>query len=294
MAVNETNGQDPLVDDASVAVKDLRVTYRVMADEEGSRRRRLPWRRTVQVHALRGVSFVARQGEIVGILGHNGSGKSTLLRIMAGLETPTSGTVLATSTPTLLGVNAALLPELTGTRNVHLGLLAMGLTPEQAKEAHADVLKIAALGSAIHRPMKTYSSGMSARLRFAIAAAARPDILLIDEALATGDAATKARSEARMKQIQEDAGTIFLVSHAAQTIEEMCTRAIWLHEGETISDGPARMTARAYRWWAWLIAQGEERKAEEFLATVKDKHEPTQVSFMAPRRKRARMRRVLR
>ena len=241
--------EDRLVDDASVVVCDLRMTYRVAVDEDDGHGKRL-WRRTVRVDALRDVSFVARQGEVIGVLGHNGSGKSTLLRIMAGLQPPTSGTVLATSAPTFLGVNAALIPDLTGMRNVHLGLLAMGLSPEEARASVDDVVQLAALGPAIHRPMKTYSSGMGARLRFAIAAAARPDILLIDEALATGDAATKARSEQRMQQIREDAGTIFLVSHAAQTIEEMCTRAIWLHEGEIISDGPARSTARAYRWWA--------------------------------------------
>ncbi|WP_277454730.1 ABC transporter ATP-binding protein [Janibacter sp. DB-40] len=283
---------DAIIDDTSVAVRRLRMTYRVIADEEDGGRRWSPWRRTVRVHALKDVSFVARQGEIVGVLGANGSGKSTLLRIIAGLEPPTSGTVLATSTPTFLGVNAALQPDLPGTTNVQLGLLAMGLTPAQARAAHDDVIQLAALGAAIHRPMKTYSSGMGSRLRFAIAAAARPDILLIDEALATGDAATKTRSEERMNQIREDAGTIFLVSHAAQMIEEMCTRAIWLHEGEIICDGPARTTARAYRWWAWCIAQGEEDKAATVLEDVVSKYTPVDVQLTPTRRSRPDMKRA--
>ncbi|WP_354587050.1 ABC transporter ATP-binding protein [Janibacter sp. UYMM211] len=269
------------------------MTYRVISDEDdGHRSRRRLWKRAQSVHALRDVSFVARRGEVIGIVGHNGSGKSSLLRIIAGLETPTSGTVLATSDPTFLGVNAALIPELTGAKNVRLGLLAMGLDPAQADAAVDDVIELAALGDAIQRPMKTYSSGMGARLRFAIAAAAQPDILLIDEALATGDAATKARSEERMRQIRDQAGTIFLVSHAAQTIEEMCTRALWLHEGELIADGPARETARMYRWWAWNIAQGEEEKAADYLTAVLRKHVQTQITFSVPRRRRARLRRA--
>jgi teichoic acid transport system ATP-binding protein len=280
---------DPLITDASVVVQDVRMTYRVNAEEGDGHRRRL-WRRATRVHALQGVSLVAHQGETIGILGHNGSGKSTLLRIIAGLESPTSGTVLATSTPTFLGVNAALQPELTGSRNVRLGLLAMGLTPKETEAAVPDVLELAALGPAIRRPMKTYSSGMGARLRFAIAAAAQPDILLIDEALATGDAATKARSDQRMKKIREQAGTIFLVSHAAQVIEEMCTRAIWLHEGQIISDGPAEQTARAYRWWAWCEAQGDTDKARGVLQDTIAKHTPARVSLAAPRGRRARRR----
>lgn len=275
----------------TVSVRRLSVHYRVSSSEHQhgpvSRRdrvaRRLGWNRVVTVRAVDDVSFVARAGESIGVVGHNGSGKSTMLRVMAGLETPTSGEVLATSTPSFLGVNAALLPELSGLQNVRLGLFAMGKTPDDLKDLVPEILDLAALGPAIHRPMKTYSSGMGARLRFAIAATARPEILLIDEALATGDVASKERSEERMAEIRRAAGTIFLVSHVAQTVEEMCTRAIWLHQGRMVLDGPAYETARAYRWWAWNLAQGETKKAEGLLedaraqlrATVVHPEDPT-------------------
>lgn len=277
--------------DPTVSVRRLSVHYRVSSTERpagpmsGGQKvaRRLGWNRMVTVRAVDDVSFVARAGESIGVVGHNGSGKSTLLRVMAGLETPTRGEVLATSTPSFLGVNAALMPELSGMENVRLGLLAMGKHPREVREVVPDVLQLAGIGSAIHRPMKTYSSGMGARLRFAIAASARPEILLIDEALATGDVASKDRSEERMAEIRREAGTVFLVSHAAQTIEEMCTRAIWLHQGEMVLDGPAYETARAYRWWAWNVAKGEHEKAEGLLedarsqlrATVVHPEDPT-------------------
>ena len=167
----------------------------------------------VRVEALKNISFVARAGESIGILGRNGAGKSTLLRVMGGLETPTSGTVSARSTPVLLGVNAALVPDLSGERNVRLGCLAMGLTPQQIEAIIPEVIELAGIGKAIYRPMKTYSSGMASRLRFAIAAAANPDILLIDEALSTGDAAFKERSEIKMTELRRAAGTVFIVNH---------------------------------------------------------------------------------
>lgn len=275
--------------DPTVVVHRVSMHYRVPSSrkvtaEAGPRRlaRRLGWIPTVTVRALRAVSFVARAGESVGIVGQNGSGKSTLLRIIAGLETPTAGTVLATSTPSFLGVNAALLPELSGMQNVHLGLLAMGKTPVEVDEAVGDVVALANLGDAIDLPMKTYSSGMQSRLRFAIAAAAEPEILLIDEALGTGDAANKERAEERMAQIRRQAGTIFLVSHAAQTIEEMCTRAIWLHRGEIILDGPAYETARDYRWWAWNVAKGEHEKADGLIERARERLQPTVVDAHNP------------
>ncbi|MDC5698348.1 ABC transporter ATP-binding protein [Intrasporangium calvum] len=265
------------IGEPTVMVRNLSVHYRVpTSDKSGGGRgpvgralRSLGWSRQVTVKAVRNVTFVARSGESIGVVGHNGSGKSTLLRVIAGLETPTRGTVLASATPSFLGVNAALMPEMSGMANVRLGLLAMGKSPREVEAAIPDVVDLAGLGDSIHLPMKTYSSGMGARLRFAISASARPEILLIDEALATGDAATKERSEARMAEIRREAGTIFLVSHAAQTIEEMCTRAIWLHKGEMVLDGPAYETARAYRWWAWNISKGEHDKAEKLLADAR-------------------------
>lgn len=261
----------------TVVIEDVVVQYRSeMSSSEplgwGRRVKELliPGRRTSTVEALKGVSFTVHEGEHLGILGANGSGKSTLLRVVAGLQTPHSGRVSATATPVLLGVQAALVNQLSGRRNVTLGLLALGHTPERAAEVMPEVVELAGIGTAIDRPMSTYSSGMSARLTFAIAAAAEPEILLIDEALGTGDAAFAKRSEETIEKIREGAGTIFLVSHAAQTIETMCTRAIWLHMGELIADGDARTVARTYRWWAWKTASKEFEIADRVLLQARD------------------------
>ncbi len=261
----------------TVVVDRVSRRFRVPSNEAVPRRNLLArgaalfgWSPTVNVDALRAISFVAHAGEAIGLVGSNGSGKSTLLRIIAGLDQPTRGHVTATSQPTLLGVNAALQPQLSGLANVRLGLLASGFTPREVNDLIPRVLDQAAIGEAIHRPMKTYSSGMGSRLRFAIATASEPDILLIDEALGTGDAASKDRADRRMKEILDRAGTIFLVSHAAKTIEELCTRAIWIHQGRLIQDGPAEKTAHTYRWWAWNVAKGEFSVADRVLQDTID------------------------
>lgn len=239
------------------SVKDLGPGARSLA--------RFGWRPMVKLEALKKVSFTAHSGESIGVIGINGSGKSTLLRLIAGLDVPTRGVVKASSQPVLLGVNAALQPELSGLANARLGLLAMGFSPEDLEEAIDLVITQANLGPAIHRPMKTYSAGMGSRLRFAIAAASQPEILLIDEALATGDETSRNRAEERMDQIREQAGTVFLVTHSGQTVEQTCTRAIWLHNGELVQDGPAKETATMYRWWAWNVAKGEHEVADKIL-----------------------------
>ena len=143
-----------------------------------------------KVHAVRGVSFVAYRGEAIGLIGSNGSGKSTLLRAIAGLLPAESGHVYTDGQPSLLGVNAALMNDLTGERNVILGGLAMGMSREQIKERYQEIVDFSGInekGDFITLPMRTYSSGMAARLRFSIAAAKDHDVLMIDEALATGD-----------------------------------------------------------------------------------------------------------
>ncbi|WRS29043.1 ABC transporter ATP-binding protein [Actinomycetaceae bacterium MB13-C1-2] len=219
-----------------------------------------------KVNAVDDVSLVVQAGEAVGILGSNGAGKSTLLRLIAGSEAVTSGQILARSQPTLLGVSAALVPALSGLRNIELGCLALGLTPEQTEAVTPRITELAGIGDAVERPMSTYSSGMGSRLRFAINVAASPDILLIDEALGTGDAAFATRSEQIVDEILRDSGTVFMVSHAAKTIENMCTRAVWMHHGKIIADGPAPEVAVRYRVWAWRVAHGKMDEADAILA----------------------------
>ncbi|CAI9406329.1 ABC transporter ATP-binding protein [Aestuariimicrobium sp. T2.26MG-19.2B] len=256
----------------SVVITDVSVTYdsEIEPPPDGNALHRLAHSvvsrvSRTKVHALREVSLTVREGEHVGIVGSNGSGKSTLLRVIAGVQPPDAGQVLATATPMLLGVNAALLPHMSGRKNVRLGLLALGFSPVEVAQITPRVLDLAGIGDAINRPMSTYSSGMGARLRFAIAAASNPEILLIDEALGTGDASFAERSARTIKRLREQAGTIFLVSHAAQTIERLCTRAVWLHEGELVTDGDAVIVARTYRQWAWQVAQENFAEADKVM-----------------------------
>ncbi|WP_029253125.1 ABC transporter ATP-binding protein [Paraoerskovia marina] len=243
----------------SLVVDDLHINYRVFGGKKvGAQYGKKSWfTRLVSqsrehvgavqtVSAIRGVSFVARHGESIGIVGTNGSGKSTLLRAVAGLIPPTKGTVHVSGEPSLLGVNAVLMRELTGERNIMIGGLALGLTPQQVRDRFDEIVDFAGIGDAVYLPMKTYSSGMSARLRFAISSFATPDILMIDEALATGDATFRQKSKARMEVVRSEAGTIFLVSHSLATVKAICTRVLWLHEGNLVMDGPSEVVADAY------------------------------------------------
>lgn len=200
-----------------------------------------------EVRAVKDVSFVAHHGESIGIIGRNGSGKSTLLRALAGLIPPSAGEIYTAGHPSLLGVNAVLMSGLSGERNIMIGGQAMGLSAREVREKMPEIIEFSGVGEFIDLPMKAYSSGMAARLRFAISTAAVPDILMIDEALATGDRDFQARSRKRVTEIREHAGTVFLVSHSDATIRSMCDRALWLERGELVMDGPVNDVCDAYQ-----------------------------------------------
>jgi teichoic acid transport system ATP-binding protein len=238
-----------------VVVDDLHIVYKVYgAGGKGnaatafSRVLRRKDRPTMtEIHAVRGLSFVVYRGDAIGIIGSNGSGKSTLLAAIAGLLPPEKGGVYTSGQPSLLGVNAALMKDLTGERNVVLGCLAMGMTPQETKEKYQDIVDFAGLKEGfIQYPMRTYSSGMGARLRFAIAAAKAHDVLLIDEALATGDANFKMKSQRRIEELREEAGAVFLVAHQLDVVRETCQRVIWIEEGRMVMDGDADEVVSAY------------------------------------------------
>jgi len=199
-----------------------------------------------EVHAVRGVTFIAYHGDAIGIIGRNGSGKSTLLRAIAGLLPPHKGAVYTRGQPSLLGVNAALMKELTGERNIVLGCYAMGMTPAEVRAKYDEIVDFSGIGEFVNFPMSTYSSGMGARLRFAISSAKTHEVLLIDEALATGDREFRRKSQERIRQMREAAGTVFLVAHNLDVIEETCNRVIWLHKGKIRMEGDPKEVIKAY------------------------------------------------
>jgi len=229
-----------------VVVDDLHVVYRVLGSKSDKgtaatallrmlRRQHRPSVR--EVHAIRGVSFVANRGDAVGVIGRNGSGKSTLLRAIAGLLPPEQGAVYTTGHASLLGVNAALLDDLTGERNVVVCGLAMGMSPREVKDKYQGIVDFSGVGDFINLPMRAYSTGMGSRLRFAIASARQHEVLLIDEALVTGDAEFRVRSRERIEALRAQAGTVFVVAHSMAQIEETCNRVIWLEKGKIVRAG---------------------------------------------------------
>lgn len=235
---------------AAIVIDDVHVRYKVM-EERRTRtvdavKSGLRSRRSIQVHAIRGVSLEVAVGESVGLLGPNGSGKSTLLRCIAGVQPLASGQVLVRGHAQLLAVNAALDPQLSGRRNVYLGGLAMGLARSDIDERIGDVIGFSELVDSIDRPMATYSSGMRARLTFSIATMVEPPILLIDEALAVGDKRFRRKSLARINEIRDRASTVVMVTHNLNEIRSTCSRAVWLSDGQIVSDGPTDDVIAAY------------------------------------------------
>lgn len=236
---------------ASMLARDLHVTYRVYEERRPRMREimsngfRRPGFRDIR--AVHGLSLTAFQGEVVGVIGHNGSGKSTLLRALAGLLPPSDGEVWARSQPMLLGVNAALQQGLSGRRNIVLGALALGMSRQEISDRVEEIIEFSGLEDFIDLPIKTYSSGMRARLHFSIATSVQPEILLIDEALAVGDEVFKRRSRKRIEELRGAAGTVFLVSHSLGTVRDTCTRVLWLDHGEIRDEGEPPAMVKAYR-----------------------------------------------
>lgn len=232
---------------------------------------------TVTVRALHELSLIVERGESVGIIGRNGSGKSTLMRLISGQDRPTSGAVFASSTPIMLGVNAALVGDLSGQQNVVLGCLAMGMSRREVAAKFSSVVELSGLKDSIYLPMKSYSSGMASRLRFAIAASIDPEILLVDEALNTGDAQFGARSKRRMDQLREQAGCVFIVSHSLDTITSMCSRVVWLDMGHMIMDGDPAETVSEYQAFTGNLAKGNGITAARIRDEARGNLQMTQV-----------------
>ena len=198
------------------------------------------------IEAVKGVTFDINMGESVGLIGPNGSGKTSLLQSMTGLLPLNQGEIFVKSVPTFLGVQAVLRPQLTGWRNIQLGLLAQGLSKAEAENMADSVADFCELGDFLDLPMETFSSGMKARLHFAVATALTPEILLIDEALAVGDRSFQEKSSKRLNEHRSKAGTILLVSHNLEEVKQSCQRVIWLEGGVVVADGQAKDVVEAY------------------------------------------------
>jgi ABC-type polysaccharide/polyol phosphate transport system ATPase subunit len=211
--------------------------------------------------ALRHVSFELSHGESLAVIGPNGAGKSTLLQILAGIMRPSEGTVdVRGQVSGLLGLGAGFDVELSGVENILLGGAFLGLDDRQVQELLPAIVEFADLGDFIDAPIKTYSSGMRARLGFAIATAVDPDILLLDEVLATGDANFRAKSKARVIELVKAAKGVVLVTHDMEWVTEYCNRAMLLEKGRVVLEGPPEEVVKLHL--ERTAAAAEARKAE--------------------------------
>lgn len=246
----------------AVTVSDLSKSYRVYAQPRDRLLEALSGRRRhEEVHALRGVSMNVRRGAVTGLIGENGSGKSTFLKILAGTTTATSGEVrIAGRVAAVLELGAAFHQEVTGRRNALLQAALSGLTKEEIEAVLPEIEAFADLGDFFDRAVKTYSSGMSMRLAFAVATAVLPDVVILDEALAVGDARFQKKCIDRIWDLKASGRTILLCTHALYYVSTFCDEAIWLDGGRVAASGPAHEVVLAYE--RFLAAKSARKPAE--------------------------------
>ena len=200
-----------------------------------------------EFHALENVTFDVKRGEIFGVIGRNGAGKSTLLKVVSGIYKPTSGkAVSAGRIAPMLELGSGFDQELSGHDNIFLNGAILGFTEDFLKQKYDEIVAFSELGEFIHQPIKTYSSGMMMRLAFSVATIVEPEILIVDEILAVGDASFQQKSRARMLELMQGGTTVLFVSHTMSQIREMCDRVLWLDHGTVKMIGPTQEVCNAY------------------------------------------------
>ena len=198
--------------------------------------------------AVNNMDLTVRRGEVLGILGENGAGKSTLLKMITGVVTPTSGEIKVNGKiSSLLELGAAFNSELTGEENIYQHGEVMGLTKEEIDAKKQEIIDFADIGEHLYQPVKTYSSGMFARLAFACAINVDPDVLIVDEVLSVGDMAFQEKSITKMKEIRKRGTTILFVSHSLPAVKNFCTRAIWMRDGKIVLNGKTSFVTDEYK-----------------------------------------------
>lgn len=198
-------------------------------------------------HALQDVSFDVKRGEIFGIIGKNGAGKSTLLKVVSGIYKPTQGTVAVSGrVAPMLELGSGFDPELTGHDNIFLNGTILGFSKEFLKEKYEEIVEFSELKEFINMPIKTYSSGMLMRLAFSVATLVEPEILIVDEILAVGDASFQEKSYARMMELMAGGTTVLFVSHSLGQIRKLCDRVLWMENGHVRMIGEATSVCDAY------------------------------------------------
>lgn len=201
-----------------------------------------------EFHALENVTFDVKRGEIFGVIGRNGAGKSTLLKVVSGIYKPTSGKVVSAGRiAPMLELGSGFDMELSGHDNIFLNGAILGFSESFLKSKYDEIVAFAELGEFIHQPIKTYSSGMLARLAFSVATVVEPEILIVDEILSVGDAAFQQKSHARMLELMSGGTTVLFVSHSLEQIREMCDRVMWLEHGTLRAIGDAKAICDEYR-----------------------------------------------
>ncbi len=238
--------------EVSIRLEDVSVRYRVPRDRISTFKEyaiRMLQRRVNhdEFWALRDVSLEVQKGEVFGIIGRNGAGKSTVLKVIARVLRPTTGRAWVKGrVAPLLECGAGFHPELTGRENTFLNGTLLGFSRKEMEEKFERIVEFAELWDFIDAPLRTYSSGMAARLGFAIATDVKSDVLIVDEVLAVGDESFHRKSTARMHEFRDQGATILLVSHNMKTVEAMCKRAMWIDRGMVKADGTTSEVVSAY------------------------------------------------
>lgn len=229
--------------DRAITLDNVCVTYKTAFDRQRTLKQALthPFDKSTNfkvVDAMKNISLEVNHGTVLGVIGHNGAGKSTMLRTMAGILRPTTGSIeVRGRVSTLLALGLGFNNNLSGRENVLLGGLAMGMSRDEVQEKYQQIAEFSELGDFIDLPMRTYSSGMGAKLAFSVAVHFEPDVLLVDEALSAGDARFKTKARDKMHELMSTARTIVVVSHALSTIADLCNDAIWLDHGRLMARG---------------------------------------------------------